>query len=84
MLFGVLEFVEKIRRVQQGFGWNASTQEAGSAKVLIFLDDCRFQAQLTRSDCGNISARSGSNYGDVKRIVVCTQLDEPLPRLFFF
>jgi hypothetical protein len=62
----MFEFFKNVRGVQERFGRDAAAKQAGAAQVLVFLNDRRAQAQLPRSDRGDVSARAGPYYRHVK------------------
>jgi hypothetical protein len=65
-LFGRLELLEKIGRVQQGFCRDAAAQQAGAAQILIFFNDRCPESHLRGTDGGHISAGAAADYHCVK------------------
>src|SRR5262249_33290832 len=57
--------LEEVGRVQEGLRRNAASQRADAAQPRLALDDERRQAELRRADGGDVTARSGTDDGDV-------------------
>ena len=59
--FGMLcKVVETVRSVNQGFGRNATANQAGASRTLSFNDD-GFQAKLCGANCGYIASWACAN-----------------------
>ena len=63
--FGVLEVIVDVGVQKQILGGNAADVQAGSAPLVVLLDDRRFQAQLAGADRRHISARATADHHQV-------------------
>lgn len=57
--------VKVLRRIEQRFAWNAAYVQTGSSECGISLHKGCFHAELSASDCADISTRAGANYHDI-------------------
>ena len=66
-MFGCFLFCENkmIAGSQQSFARNAADIQAGTAEVLVLLDQCGLKAELTRANSGNVATRTGADDYDI-------------------
>ena len=62
---GVLEVIVNVRVQQQVLGGNAADVQARAAKLVVLLNDRRFQAQLAGANRRHVSARAAADHYQV-------------------
>ena len=64
----VLHHLERVRVLEQGFGRNASPDEAGAAERFLLLDDGGLQPQLRRANGRDVAARACANHDNIELV----------------
>ena len=63
----VLRFIEDLGHMQQGLGRNAAAVQAHAARVLLVVDECDLQPEVSRVKRGRVAAGPGANDCNVMR-----------------